>query len=66
MTTQPKTRLCLFVKDCAHDMAKAGIGDARPFLVTFTLGGTPYMAMDGNEHFEARADHSISAFDGRT
>ncbi len=69
----PKVCTHFFVGDCAMQMAEyyvsvipdseitaiRSIGSEPPFLVEFTIAGAHFVAMNGNENFEARPDHSI-------
>ena len=73
MTTRPNARLCIFFKRGAAEAARfyadavpdthvdlvQPIGEGRN-MVLFRVMGTHFMAMDGNDGFEPRKDHSIS------
>lgn len=73
MTGRPYARTCIFLKSGAEEAARfyakaipeSEVEHIQPIgenmnLVLFKIMGTHFMAMDGNESFEARPDHSIS------
>lgn len=73
MTDRPAARMCIFLQRGAAEAARfyaetlpdtqvdlvQAIGPEMDFVL-FRVMGTPFMAMDGNESFEPRHDHSIS------
>ena len=73
MTDRPNSRLCIFLKEGAEEavrfyaatLPETHLDQVHPIgrgqaMVLWRCLGTPYMAMDGNERFEPRHDHSIA------
>jgi predicted 3-demethylubiquinone-9 3-methyltransferase (glyoxalase superfamily) len=73
MIDRPNARLCIFLKEKAEEAVRfyadslpdTHVDHVQPIgpgmnLVLFRIMGTRFMAMDGNEGFQSRPDHSIA------
>ena len=73
MTDRPNSRLCIFFENQSEEAARfyadtlpdAHVDLVQPIgknqnMALFRIMGTHYMALDGNDSFQPRPDHSIS------
>ncbi|MFQ6549969.1 VOC family protein [Aestuariibius sp. 2305UL40-4] len=73
MPDRPNARTCIFLKEKAGEAARfyaatlpdTHVDHIQPIgpgmeMVLFRVMGTPFMAMDGNDSFTPKHDHSIS------